>query len=200
LRRAPKPSIRSCASDSIRTPELLREPTAAAARDFCLRLIDPAHDLAGAFKPKSAFFEALGAKGYAVLRDVIAYIRQRDPSIPFIWDAKRGDLTSTAKAYAAAAFNYLQADAITLNPYMGYEMLTPFLRYAGKGVFMLCRTTNPDARMVQELATDTFQPLWEVIALQVKALNEPERVGLVASALDSSDLPICGSSIRTVGC
>jgi uridine monophosphate synthetase len=169
-------------------PNLLRAPTAAEARAFCLRLIDATYDLACAFKPNSAFFEALGAEGYAVLRDVIAYIRQRDPSIPVILDAKRGDITSTAEAYAAAAFDYLQADAITLNPYMGYEMLTPFLRYAGKGVFMLCRTTNPDARMVQELATDTFQPLWEVIALQVKALNESERVGLVASALDSSDL------------
>lgn len=168
--------------------DMLPERTADAARAFCVRLIDATHDLVCAFKPNSAFFEALGAEGYAALHDVIAYIHQRDPSIPVILDAKRGDITSTAEAYAAAAFGYLQADAITFNPYMGYSALAPFLSYAGKGVFVLCRTTNPDAREVQELATDTFQPLWEVIASQVKALGDPERIGLVASALDSSDL------------
>lgn len=169
-------------------PDLLPEQTASAAYAFCLRLIDATHDLACAFKPNSAFFEALGAEGYAALRDVIAYSHRRDPSIPVILDAKRGDITSTAEAYAKAAFDYLQADAITINPYMGYSVLAPFLSYAGKGVFVLCRSTNPDARDVQELATDTFQPLWEVIASQVKALNDFERVGLVASALDSADL------------
>ncbi len=169
-------------------PDLLPEQTAAAAHAFCLRLIDATHDLACAFKPNSAFFEALGAEGYAVLREVIAYVRRRDPNIPIILDAKRGDIASTADAYAAAAFAYLEADAITINPYMGYDVLTPFLSYSGKGVFVLCRTTNPDARAVQELSTDTFQPLWEVIASQVKALNKADRVGLVASALDSSDL------------
>jgi uridine monophosphate synthetase len=167
---------------------LLPEQTAAAAHAFCLRLIDATHDLACAFKLNIAFFEALGAEGYAALREVIAYIHQCNPSIPVILDAKRGDITSTAEAYAKAAFDYLQADAITINPYMGYSVLTPFLSYAGKGVFVLCRSTNPDARDVQELATDTFQPLWEVIASQVKALNDSERVGLVASALDSADL------------
>ncbi len=169
-------------------PELLSAPTAAEARAFCLRLIDATHDLACAFKPNSAFFEALGAEGYALLREVIAYIHQRDPSIPVILDAKRGDIGSTAEAYAAAAFDYLGADAITLNPYMGYEMLAPFLRRAGKGVFVLCRTTNPDARAVQELATNALQPLWEAIALQVKALDEAERIGLVAGALERGDL------------
>lgn len=169
-------------------PEFLSERSAQSAYAFCQRLIDATHDLACAFKPNSAFFEALGAEGYAALRAVIAYIHQRDASIPVILDAKRGDISSTAEAYAAAAFGYLQADAITLNPYMGYGALAPFLSYDGKGVFVLCRTTNSDAREVQELTTDTFQPLWEVIASQVKALNDPERIGLVASALDSADL------------
>ncbi|MDW8300346.1 MAG: orotidine-5'-phosphate decarboxylase [Anaerolineae bacterium] len=169
-------------------PELLPEQTAQAAQTFCLRLIEATHNMACAFKPNIAFFEALGAEGYAALRNVIAYIHERHSDIPVILDAKRADITSTAEAYARAAFDYLQADAITLNPYMGYSVLAPFLSYTGKGVFVLCRSTNPDARDVQELVTDTFQPLWEVIASQVKALNEPERVGLVVSALNSDDL------------
>ncbi|PJF41484.1 MAG: orotidine-5'-phosphate decarboxylase, partial [Candidatus Thermofonsia Clade 1 bacterium] len=81
-------------------PNLLPEQTAAAAHAFCLRLIDATHDLACAFKPNIAFFEALGAEGYAALREVIAYIHQCNPSIPVILDAKRGDITSTAEAYA----------------------------------------------------------------------------------------------------
>ncbi|PJF37304.1 MAG: orotate phosphoribosyltransferase [Candidatus Thermofonsia Clade 1 bacterium] len=169
-------------------PSHLSAPTAEAARAFCVRLIEATHDLACAFKPNSAFFEALGAEGYAVLRDVIAYIHQRLPDVPVILDAKRGDVTSSAVAYAEAAFTYLQADAITLNPYMGYDVLAPFLARPEKGVFVLCRTTNPEARAVQELVTDSFQPLWEVIAAQVKALNQPERIGLVVSALHSADL------------
>src|SRR5450759_680803 len=98
----------------------LSAPTAAAAKDFCLRLIEATHDLALAFKPNAAFFEAFGAEGWPVLQDVIAAVPQR---IPVILDAKRGDIASTAEAYARSAFQVLKAHAITLNPYLGRDAL-----------------------------------------------------------------------------
>jgi orotidine 5'-phosphate decarboxylase subfamily 2 len=104
--------------------EDLPEQTGAAARDFCLRLIESTHTYALAFKPNSAFFEALGVEGWEVLHSVIQAVPD---DIPVILDAKRGDIASTAQAYAHAAFNVLGADAITLSPYLGYDSLSPFL-------------------------------------------------------------------------
>src|SRR5512146_2476446 len=103
-------------------PADLPEPTPAAARDFCLRLIDATAGSALAYKPNAAFFEAFGAPGWAVLQEVIAAV---PAGIPVILDAKRGDIASTAEAYARAAFDVLGATAITLSPYLGYDSLKP---------------------------------------------------------------------------
>ena len=129
-------------------PADLKAPTAGAARDFCLRLIEATADLAAAFKPNAAFFEAFGPEGTRVLEEVIQAVPK---GIPVILDAKRGDIASTAQAYARAAFETLKADAITLSPYLGYDSLEPFLADAERGVFLLCKTSNPGAADLQDL-------------------------------------------------
>ena len=128
--RWPASAIRCSASGSTRTRPTCPSPPLAAARDFCLRLIEQTADLAIAYKPNAAFFELYGPDGWAALKDVIAAV---PAGIPVILDAKRGDIASTADAYAASAFEHLGATAITLNPYLGHDSLAPFLKDAGEG-------------------------------------------------------------------
>jgi uridine monophosphate synthetase len=162
----------------------LAEPTPDAARDFCLRLIEATADLALAFKPNAAFFEAFGPEGYAVLREVIAAI----PSgIPVILDAKRGDIASTAQAYAQAAYQALGAHAITVSPYLGQDAIEPFLVDPERGVFLLCKTSNPGAADLQDLEiiagpdTGTLR-LYEYIANLAQRWNTRDNLGLVVGA------------------
>jgi len=163
-------------------PEDLAAPTAGAARDFCLRLIEATADLAVAFKPNVAFFEALGPEGMFVLKEVIAAASQ---GAPVILDAKRGDIASTGEAYARAAFEALGADAITANPYLGYDALAPFLEDPAHGVFVLCKTSNPGSADLQDLRTwGEKGPLlvYEQVALLAQAWNRKDNLGLVAGA------------------
>lgn len=117
---------------------------------FHKALIDRTHDLVCAYKPNSAFYEARGAEGIRMLRKNCAYIRQAYPDIPVILDAKRGDIASTNEAYAHYAFEYVGADAVTLNPYVGREALRPFLDRREKGCIILCRTSNSGSSEFQE--------------------------------------------------
>ena len=126
----------------------LPEPTADAAEAFCMRLINATQDYALAFKPNAAFFEVLGSEGWAALHRIIRAVPE---GIPVILDAKRGDISSTAQAYARSAFETLGADAITLSPYLGYDSLSPFLADPEKGVFLLCKTSNPGSVDLQDL-------------------------------------------------
>ncbi|MFM2309542.1 MAG: hypothetical protein RLY87_1664, partial [Chloroflexota bacterium] len=132
--------------DLQRIPAHLREHPDMVYR-FCHDIIAATHDVAAAFKPNIAFFEALGAGGVEVLARVMAL----SPSTLWILDAKRGDIGNTAAAYASAAFDYLKADAITLNPYLGGDSLEPFLQKPERGSFLLCRTSNPGSTDLQEL-------------------------------------------------
>lgn len=165
-------------------PQDLPEPTPEAARLFCLHLIESTADLALAFKPNAAFFEAFGPEGYAVLREVIAAV----PSgIPVILDAKRGDIASTARAYAQAAFQALGAHAITLNPYLGFDAIQPFLDDPEHGVFLLCKTSNPGAADIQDLAIaaeigQNPVRLYEYIAGLALRWNASDNLGLVVGA------------------
>jgi uridine monophosphate synthetase len=154
--------------------------SAADARDACLRLIDATQDAAAAFKPNSAFFEAWGSAGYDALHDVIAAV---PPDIPVILDAKRGDIGSTAAAYALSAFKTLGAGAITLSPYLGIDAVQPFLDYADRGVFVLCKTSNPSADALQGLAVEGGT-LYEAVAREVMTWGSAEQIGLVAGATD----------------
>lgn len=128
--------------------------------EFCRGIVDAVADVAVAVKPQAAFFEAQGADGWAVLAEVCGYAR--GAGLLVVADAKRGDIPSTARAYAAA-FAPL-ADAVTVNPYLGYDSLEPFLACDGLGVFALVKTSNPGSADVQDLLLADGRPVWQHVA------------------------------------
>jgi orotidine-5'-phosphate decarboxylase len=147
---------------------------------FCMAVVAATADLVCAFKPNIAFFEALGPAGVATLRRLIADM-PRD--VPVIVDAKRGDIGSTAAAYAEALFERLGADAVTLSPYLGGDSLQPFLRYAGKGCLVLCKTSNPGSGDLQDLELASGGPLYMEVARRARDdWNANGNVGLVVGA------------------
>ncbi len=168
----------------------LPEQSAAAARDFCLRLIRAAAPYAAAFKPNAAFFEVYGPEGWAALKQVIDTVReesQRQGShIPVILDAKRGDIASTAEAYARSAFESLGADAITLSPYLGRDSIEPFIQNQERGAFLLCKTSNPGAKDLQDVIVDGgvryLVPLHLHVAKLARQWNTRGNIGLVVGA------------------
>ncbi len=161
-------------------PEFLATPSAEAARDFCLRLIEATADLACAFKPNSAFFEVFGAPGWTALGDVIAAVPDQ---IPVILDAKRGDIASTSRHYARAVFQQLGADAVTVSPYLGHDAIEPFIEDPARGIFLLCKTSNPGSADIQLLGPDG-EPLYLSVARFAAQWNEKDNVGLVVGATD----------------
>ncbi len=160
-------------------PEMLLRQSACEARDVCLHLIEATHDLVCAYKPNSAFFERYGAEGVEALRQVITAAAAH---APVILDAKRGDIASTARAYAHAAFDALGADAVTINPYLGRDAIEPFLENPEKGVFLLCRTTNPGAAGIQQEPTVDGEPLYLHLARQASRWSAHDNLGLVVGA------------------
>ena len=157
----------------------LAEPTAQAALQFCQNLVNATQDLALCYKPNIAFFEALGIEGMEALIELIDSIPD---SIPVILDAKRGDIASTADAYAHAAFEVYKADAITLNPYLGFDSITPFIKDAKNGAFLLCKTSNPGADDIQDIPLVSGRPVYEYLASLAKSWNSLNNVGLVVGA------------------
>jgi len=158
-------------------------------------IIESTADLAAAYKPNIAFYEALGASGWQTLKSTIEAIPSH---IPVILDAKRGDIGSTAEAYARAMFEELGADIVTLNPYLGYDSVDPFLRYEDRGVFLLCHTSNPGAQDVQALPVCPPDrpptPLYMEIARRAQRWNERGNIGLVVGAT----YPDALARVRTV--
>jgi len=145
---------------------------------FGRAIIEATSDLVSAYKPNLAFYEALGLEGLRALEKTLSFI---PPSIPVIGDAKRGDVGHSAQAYARALFEVWGFDAATVNPYLGYDSLEPFLEYKERGVFLLARTSNPGAGDFQELS---FQgvPLYQQVALKARGWNRYGNIGLVAGA------------------
>ena len=169
-------------------PDDLSAATADAAREFCLNLIQATTRAAAAYKPNIAFFEAFGAPGIEALQQVIAAV-PRD--IPVILDAKRSDIASTADAYARAVFKTLGAHAVTINPYLGRDSIEPFLTDPDRGVFLLCKTSNPSAADFQDLLLDEPFPismsmvahhLYEKVASLAQEWNTRDNLGLVVGA------------------
>ena len=117
--------------------------------EFNEAIISATSDLVCAYKPNLAFYEALGIEGLEALLETIECIPEH---IPIIGDAKRGDIGNTAKAYAKSLFDMFGFDAATVNPYLGFDAIEPFLNYEDKGVFILCRTSNPGAKDFQDLS------------------------------------------------
>lgn len=144
---------------------------------FNQAIIDATKDLVCAYKPNIAFYEKHAERGLTSLRRTIEMVPE---DIPVILDAKRGDVGSTSTAYAEAYFEDLGVDAVTVNPYLGTDSLEPFLTYEEKGVFVVCRTTNPGAADFQDLPVGGA-PLYELIARKaVKDWNANDNLGLVA--------------------
>ena len=152
--------------------------------DFCAAIVDSVADLVIAFKPQIAYFAAHRAEGQ--LERLMAHMRSTAPHVPVILDAKRGDIGSTASQYAIEAFERYGADAVTLSPFMGFDSIEPYLKYHGKGAFLLCRTSNPggDDLQNQRLASVEGQPLlYEHIArLAQGPWNVNGQLGLVVGA------------------
>ena len=164
----------------------LPSPNADGALRFCLDLVERTAPYAAAFKPNAAFFEQFGAPGWAALERVIAAVRERSQRlgsmIPVILDAKRGDISSTADAYARSAFQALGAHAITLSPYLGRDSVEPFLADPEKGAFLLCKTSNPGAGDLQDLELAGGAPVYVAVARLAQAWNTRDNVGLVVGA------------------
>jgi orotidine-5'-phosphate decarboxylase len=149
--------------------------------DFCAAIVDATRDLVVAYKPQIAYFAAHAAE--AQLERLMAYIRQTAPDVPVILDAKRGDIGSTAEQYAHEAFERYQADAVTLSPFMGFDSIEPYLRYADKGLILLCRTSNPGGSDLQAQRLASGELLYEHIArLAQGPWNRTGQLGLVVGA------------------
>ncbi len=163
----------------------LQHPTAEDALNFCLGIVKETADYALAFKPNAAFFEIFGAEGWTALKKLIAHINAL--SIPVILDAKRGDIASTADAYAKSAFEHLSADAITLNPYLGKDSVDPFISNPENGAFLLCKTSNPGSDDLQNLIVGSgvapaHERLYEYVAKLAQNWNTQNNIGLVVGA------------------
>jgi orotidine-5'-phosphate decarboxylase len=172
-------------------PELM--PAGMGVLEFNRAIVDATSDLVCAYKPNLAFYEALGTTGLSALEKTVTYIPD---TIPVIGDAKRGDIGSTALAYARALFETLGFDAATVNPYLGYDSLEPFIEYRGKGVFILCRTSNAGSVDFQDLVLSGKsagveggeRPLFEEVALRAREWNALGNVGLVVGATYPQEL------------
>ncbi len=140
------------------------ERSAEGIFEFNRAIIDATHDLVCAYKPQIAYFAALSAED--VLEQTIAYIKENYPAIPVILDAKRGDIGSTAEQYAKEAFLRYDADAVTVNPFLGQDSVQPFLEYRDRGVIILCRTSNRGASDLQDLNIDG-EPLFKRLATMI---------------------------------
>lgn len=168
-------------------------------REFLLDVVEATCDVACAYKPNAAFFEAMGRFGQEVLEDVVAGVPL---GIPVILDGKRNDIGNTARKYAEAAFDELGADAVTVTPYLGEDTVSPFAEYEDRGVFLLARTSNPSAGDFQDLPTDAAgTPLYQAVAKKAMTDWQPRygNLGLVAGATYPDELAtlrtLCGDGV-----
>ena len=172
-------------------PEIERFPPQIAASpspifQFNKAVIDATHDLVCAYKPQFAHYAAYEAEDQ--LERTIDYVHRTYPGIPVILDGKRGDVGNTAERYAIEAFERYGADAVTVNPYLGGDSLEPFLRHADKGVVILCRTSNPGARDLQDLEVGTRRLFHVVAELAAARWNGNGNCALVVGATYPSEL------------
>jgi orotidine-5'-phosphate decarboxylase len=152
---------------------------------FLDAIVQATRDLVCCYKPNIAFFEALGLPGQVALRTVLKSIPD---GIPVIVDAKRGDTPQTMRAYARAVFEDLGADAVTCNPYLGGDSLEPFFSYPDRGVFVLCKTSNPGAGEIQDLLVEGSEPLFVRVARRATTWDKHGTLGLVVGATYPADV------------
>jgi len=149
-------------------------------RRFVRGIVEATAELVSAYKPNLAFYEAMGEECYGLLRDTLDAI---PADLITIADAKRGDIGTTAERYAAAIFENLGFDAMTVNPYQGSDSVAPYIRDPEHGAFVLCKTSNPGSDDFQNLrSAEDQRPLWEIVAQRALTWNARNNVGLVVGA------------------
>ena len=170
---------------------------------FNRAIVEATHDLVCAYKPNIAFYEAHGPDGITALRDTIMDIHTLAPDVPVILDAKRADIGNTNQGYVQAAFEYFQADAITVNPYFGAEALKPFLDLKDKGIIVLCRTSNPGAGEFQgmdvsgDIVPGAYMPFYQYVAYHVASKwNHNNNCALVVGATCPDELRAVRQIVR----
>ena len=169
-------------------PDPQQMPADTGILEFNRAIIDATRHLVCAYKLNFAFYEAAGTEGFEILKSTVDYIAG---DIPVIGDAKRGDIGNTAKAYARSIFSNLGFDAATVNPYLGFDSIEPFIQYRDRGVFILCRTSNPGAADFQSfrLAGEPGS-LFEVVAKKASQWNSHGNIGLVVGATYPQELKL----------
>ena len=172
------PDLRKLPPTVLSTPRPLFE--------FCRAIVDATAEFACAFKPQIAYFSAQRAE--ADLEDIIAYIHRRYPHLVVILDAKRSDFSVTAEQYACEAFDRYGADALTVVPFQGTDALEPYLRRRDKGIFLLCRTSNPSSGEIQDLQVGDGSLSEWLARKAAKDWNLNGNVGLVVGATRPQDL------------
>jgi len=164
-------------------PQLM--PPRLSIFEFNREIIDATSDIVCAYKPNLAFYEALGLEGLKALEQTIVRIPE---GIPIIGDGKRGDIASSSQAYARSLFDTFGFDAATVNPYLGHDSIAPFIAYANKGVFILCKTSNAGSADFQESlysepgSVANARPLFELVAVKAREWNTRGNIGLVVGA------------------
>lgn len=154
--------------------------------DFNKAIIDATHDLVCAYKPNIAFYEAYGIEGLKQLKKTIEHLKKNYFDIPIVLDAKRGDIGNTAKMYAKSAFEYWEADAVTVYPHLGLDSLLPFFEYKDKLIILLIKTSNPDSGMFQDLPVNG-KPYYLALAEKIKKWNY-ENTGILVGATYPKEL------------
>jgi orotidine-5'-phosphate decarboxylase len=165
-------------------PSLLPVPDVL---EFNRAIVDATRDLVCAYKPNLGFYEALGQAGLEALEATVRHIRSVAPGVVIVGDAKRGDIGSTARAYARAMFEIWDFDAVTVSPYLGRDSIEPFMAYEERGAIILCRTSNPGARDIQDLPSGSG-PLYLRVAERIESWNEAGNLGMVVGATYPGEL------------
>jgi orotidine-5'-phosphate decarboxylase len=171
-------------TDLAKLPTFLLETSKNPQLDFNKQIIDATKDVVCAYKLNMAFYEAAGKKGIEELEQTIHYIPHH---IFLILDGKRNDIGNTAQKYASGLFEALKADAVTINPYLGKDGVSPFLKYKDKCSFILCRTSNPSAGDFQDLLISQT-PLYQIVAKKIRQWNEYDNCGAVVGATYPEEL------------
>ncbi|MFW6175064.1 MAG: orotidine-5'-phosphate decarboxylase [Chloroflexota bacterium] len=182
----------SVANDTLLCVGLDPDPSRMPITDvaaFNREIVDATREFVCAYKPQLAFYEALGIPGMRALEETIAHIRAKAPHALIIGDAKRGDIGSTASAYARAMFDVWGFDVVTVHPYMGRDSVEPFLERPDRGALVVCRTSNPGAPELQDLPVQGGKHLlYEAVAEAVERWNARGNAGIVVGATYPEEL------------
>ncbi len=168
--------------------------------EFNRRIVDATHPMVAAYKPQMAYYEAMGIPGLQALEATIEHIREVAPEVMIVGDGKRGDMGPTATAYATAMFDVWDFDATTVNAYQGSDTVEPFLQHPGRGVFILCRTSNPSSRDFQDLRVDDEEKprLYEKVAEAAERWDIGGNIGIVVGATAPMEMRLLRAEHQTM--